>query len=311
MRGSRGKSPHSDYRIYDFDVVSEIPPGKDHRLVILEVSPLESWQELRKTPAENTWLWWLSVNNAPDQRARYFSAQDKRSNVQPVWRESLRRGRLANSFVNKARTSVGEFISLSHSRSLLKSDINYLAQSEYAVDFCATELQSPATLVSDYLRELPALNPGAVRPRLVTYNGSRGYSLIGELERAMPEIGFMPISGMDYTQVCEILAESAAYIELGHLPGRDRLPREAGRLGTPVVLLQRGAGVYKEDFPLPDEYRIEFSTDWAPPFALALSGVIHDRDQAVADQVGYREWILGDRIRFDREVQNWIPQLLN
>ena len=311
MRGSRGKSPHSDYSIYDFEVVSEISQKKDHRLVITEVSPLESWQELRMTPPEDTWLWWLSVNNAPDQRARYFSAQDKQSNVQPVWRESLRRGRLAHSFLNKARTSATEFISLSHSRSLLKSDINYLAQSEYAVDFCATELQRPATLLSDYLRELPALNPSAVRPHLVTYNGSRGYSLIGELERAMPEIEFMPISGMDYTQVCEILAESAAYIELGHLPGRDRLPREAGRLGTPVVLLQRGAGVYIEDFPLPDDYRIEFSSNWAQPFAATLSGVIRDRDQAVSDQGGYREWISGDRIRFDREVQNWIPKLLN
>lgn len=311
MRGSRGKNPHPDYDIYDFEVVPGIPKNGDHRLVITEVSPLESWREIREIPSEKTWLWWLSVNNAPDQRARYFSAQEKQANVQSIWRESIRRGQLAGSFRHKVRTSATEFISLKFSQSLLRRNINFLAQSDYAVDFCQTQFDKPATLVSDYLRALPAINPGPLRRNMVTYNGSRGYSLVGELERAMPDIEFIPISGMDYAQVCEVLTESAAYIELGHLPGRDRLPREAGRLGTPVVLLQRGAGVYREDFPLPDYYRVEFTADWASVFAPVLAGVIEDRSHAVSEQSAYREWILGDRVRFDQEIQHWIPQLLS
>jgi len=310
MRGSRRSSPHPDYAIYDYEVVDRIPKNPNHRLVITEISPLESWRELRQTPAENTWLWWLSVNNAPDQRARYFSAQDGNSCVQPVWKESINRGKIPHSILHKVRTGVTEFISLKYSESLLKGNIRYLAQSEYAVDFCAVQLGKPAVLVSDYLRELPAIKPGPVRKKMVTYNGARGYSLVGELEHLFPDIEFTPIGGMNYQQVCEILSESNAYLELGHLPGRDRLPREAGRLGTPVVLLERGAGVYQEDFPLPKHYRIPFSPDWATNFASALQSVTIDRYQATQEQSSFREWILGDKERFNLEVANWIPLLM-
>ncbi len=310
MRGSRGKQAHSDYNIYDFEVVDAIPRTRDHRLVVTEVSPLESWKEIRVTNPSHTWLWWLSVNNAPDQRARYYSGQDKRSRVQGMWKEAVGRGKVQDSVLAQLRAFVTEMVSLSYSQSLLSRNIQHLAQSYYAVDFCESQLGQPATLVSDYLRDLPPMSSGAVRRNLVTYNGSRGYSLIGQLERALPELEFVPISGMNYSEVCEILAESAAYIELGHLPGRDRLPREAGRLGTPVVLLERGAGTNVKDFPLPDLYRIPLTEDWATHFTPVLAQVVSDRQGAQVDQQGYREWVLTDRSRFESEIDNWVPLLL-
>ncbi len=310
MRGSRAQQPHPDYNIYNFEVVEGIKKKNDHRLVVTEVSPLESWKEIRGTSPEHMWLWWLSVNNAPDQRARYFSAQDRDSNVQSLLRESMRRGKLHKSLRSKSRATATEVVSLMYSRSLLNRNINHLAQSYYAVDFCESQLGCPATLVSDYLRELPTINPGNVRKNMVTYNGSRAYSLVGELKRALPHIEFVPIAAMNYSEVCQILAESAAYIELGHLPGRDRLPREAGRLGTPVVLLERGAGVYAQDFPLPYQYRISFSANWAVKFATILAEVVSHRKESAEDQMGFRDWVASDRTRFESEIDSWLPLLL-
>jgi len=310
MRGFRGNSPHIDYEVYDYEVTDRIPKKSNHRLIVTEISPLESWRELRKTPKENTWMWWLSVNNAPDQRARYFSASKKRSLVKPIWNESLQRANPMDSFSHKCRVCAAEFISLNYSKRLLASNIRFLAQSEYAMDFCKLEMGNPAMLVSDYLRELPAINPGSVRKSVVTYNGSRGYSKIGEIERRFPDIQFIPIKGLNYVEVCEILAQSMAYLELGHLPGRDRLPREAGRLGTPIILLQRGAGVYYEDFPVSDQFRVSYTQDWAKNMSRVLKDLLIDRAYAVKEQEGFREWVLRDRDRFNLEVEEWIPLLM-
>jgi hypothetical protein len=310
-RGSTKQGPHSDYGIYDYELVDRIHGGhKNRRLIITEVSPLESWRELKSVPAEDTWLWWLSVNNAPDQRARYFNAVSQSSSIRGIPSEALRRARSQSKGVSQLRTAVSEMISLGYSQRLLNRDISYLAQSYYALNFCETQLGKPASLVTDYLRKLPDMNPGPVRSNMITYNGSRGYSLIDELRVLLPESEFIPISGMDYSEVCTILAESAAYVELGHLPGRDRLPREAGRLGTPVILLERGAGINEQDFPLPAQFRIHHDGNWARNVARQLEIVQTIRSEVVHLQANYRDWVEHDRARFEAEVDAWLPLLL-
>jgi hypothetical protein len=72
MRNFRGRRNDPEYDIYDFEVRQEIPKGADARLVISEVSPIESRRELRRVPVEHTWMGWFSVNNCPDPRARYY-----------------------------------------------------------------------------------------------------------------------------------------------------------------------------------------------------------------------------------------------
>lgn len=316
-RGSLPQGPHKDYSIYNYSLASRIPkianePERDrnHRLVITEVSPLESWKELRHTPSENTWLWWLSVNNAPDPRARYFHPASGQTINRSLAVEAIFRAKTQRGFLQKSRTGVTETISLTYNKKLLNKNISHLAQSYYAVDFCRRQFGKPAKLVSDYLRPLPDITPAETIRNLVTYNGSRGYSLVGELERAMPDVDFVPIAGMNYQQVCEALDRSAAYIELGHLPGRDRLPREAGRLGTPVVLLQRGAGAYAEDFPLPDRFRIPHTPDWAREFEPQLRFALNEPAATQELQGNFHEWVLTDKARFDMEIDEWLPQLL-
>ncbi len=341
MRGFRGRKPDPEYGIYEFELAEKIPKGDGSVVVLGEVSPIESVRELRQIPRERTWLWWLSVHNGPDPRSRYFrgSAQcctfeprmdgiprDKLPTIdegsKPIHRthyaDATRRGLIKEAYTRTVapyspskspRTFAVEAGSLLYNRRFIEGSAGFLAQSVYAQGFCQTILGRNALPMTDYLRR-PIIREQRVDPNVVLYNGAKGYSKILELAPLLPSVDFRPIQGMSYLEVCEALAGAAAYVELGVPPGRDRLPREAAHFGTPSVLLCRGAAYCWDDFPLPAKYRIPHQDGWAELLAPVLKDVLMDRNQALEDQSFFREWVAGDRERYEREVDVWLEQAL-
>ena len=337
----RGRRPDPEYDIYDYEVVERIPKSGDSYFVTSEVSPLESFREFRATPNERTWMWWLSVHNSPDPRARYFRGKDGpclatprpdgipqdapafdlqrgraprppdalEARILPLAREANRRMgpmRLGNG---SAKAVAVEAVSLRYNKHVIESSINFMAQSVYAQGFCASVLGRTALPMTDYLRR-PEI---VVRPRLknvVLYNGAKGYSKVPDLIELLPDIEFRPIQNMTYLQVCEALAEATAYVELGVMPGRDRLPREAAHFGTPVVLLCRGAAYCWDDFPLEAKYRVSDEPGWAAQTAAALQEVVANPQRAIDEQQPFRDWVAGDKERFGSEVDRWLEVAL-
>ena len=341
MWNFRGRTPDPEYDIYRYEVAERIEDPDNAILVVGEVSPIESFRELRQVPKERTWLWWLSVHNNPDPRARYYRGSPSCCvTTDPVDRgplDSPRDGVLARRPVHRTsfadatilglgkeamarttadyspgrnpRTFATEYASLLYNRRFIESGVGFLAQSVYAQGFCRSMLGQDALPMTDYLRR-PEIAASSVNPNLVLYNGAKGYSMVKQLAPLLPEIDFRPIEGMSYLQVCEALQSATAYVELGVPPGRDRLPREAAHFGTPSVLLLRGSAYCWDDFPMPDHYRIPFVDDWATLMAPVVREVVTDRSHALREQEAFREWVAGDRDRYEAEVDHWLTQAL-
>lgn len=341
MRGFRGRRPDPEYDIYAYETAEAIAEPESAVLVIGEVSPIESMREIRLIPRERTWLWWLSVHNGPDPRSRYFRESDECCPTMPradgvprshdgvpagegsvvrktefadastpgLIREALVRTTAVYSPSKSARTFAVELASLLYNRRLIESDIQFLAQSVYAQGFCASILGRSALPMTDYMRR-PAIEPQEVIPSRVLYNGAKGYSMIRQLAPLLPDIDFVPIENMPYLDVCRLLASSAAYVELGLPPGRDRLPREAAHFGTPSVLLCRGAAYCWDDFPMNERFRIPYVDNWAELMAPVVADVVADRAGAIRDQQPFMEWVAGDRSRYEHEVDVWLEKAL-
>lgn len=64
----------------------------------------------------------------------------------------------------------------------------------------------------------------------------------------------VPIQGMNEDQVKNALASSRIYIDFGHHPGKDRVPREAACMGNIIFLHEKGAACFFEDHPLHSDY---------------------------------------------------------
>lgn len=341
MRGFRGRVPDPEYDIYEYEVAEGISDPQRAVLVVGEVSPIESAREIKQVPTERTWLWWLSVHNGPDPRSRYFRGSPDCCTFEPrpdgkpqdslpppdssapvvrvtpyanattpgLIKEAYRRTTAPYSPSKSPRTFAVESVSLLYNRRFIESQVGFLAQSVYAQGFCRSILGREALPMTDYLRR-PAITPQPLNANLVLYNGAKGYTMIRELAPLLPDVDFRPIEGMSYVQVCEALASAAAYVELGVPPGRDRLPREAAHFGAPSILLCRGSAYCWDDFPLPSQYRIPYVADWAHRLAPVLAEVLANRQKALDDQAFFREWIAGDRERYENEVDAWLERAL-
>ena len=333
MVNFRGRRNDPEYDIYDFEVAEEIVDPENSYFVLSEVSPIESYRELKKIPRERTWMGWFSVNNSPDPRARYFRPSENccstfppgfipevpavpadfhldsgiDSGVLHTIREAKKRVGGAN--LGKAKALATEAVSIAYAQRVVNSDINFFAQSFYGQGFVRQILGKHAPIITDPIRIVEVPNVQRAR-NVVLYNKVKSWSLIPDVMKLMPNVEFRAIEGMSYQQVVEALSTATVYLELGHLPGRDRMPREAAHFGTPVVCLARGAGYCWQDVPLPVNYRIGYREGWANQTAIALQQVIDDPSQAAIDQTDYRQWVAGERDRYETAIDQWLELAL-
>ena len=330
MRNFRGRRNDPEYDIYDFAVAERIARPDEAILVLSEVSPIESHRELRQVPRHRTWMGWFSVNNSPDPRARYYRPSERTGSTYPpgfapptppvpadLGLQVAARGPFRDIREARARmrdrglrATAVEAVSLQYARRLVDSEIGMFGQSFYAQGFCREVLQREVPVITDPIRVVQV--PTVQRARdVVLYNKAKSWSLIGEVATRVPEATFRAIDGMSYAQVVEALASATCYLELGHLPGRDRMPREAAHLGTPVVLLARGAGYVWADAPLPVQDRIAFRPGWPDAAADAVRGVLADPVAARKRQESYRDWVGGERERYEAAVDAWLEEALS
>ena len=329
MWNFRGRRNDPEYDIYDFEIADSITDPENAIFVLSEISPIESFAQLRQVPRERTWMGWFSVNNSPDPRARYFRPTEQTGSMFPpdhqgqpppegygldvpargvfsTWRDAWQRTTGAK---NHVRAAAVEAMSIRYAQSVVNSPLRFFAQSFYAQGFCRDVLGRPATVITDPLRPV-AIQQVPRKRNVIAYNKTKAWSLIPDIMERIPEAEFLPIGGMSYVEAMQALATATVYVELGHLPGRDRLPREAAHLGTPVVMLARGSGYVWADAPLPVEDRIGFGPGWADQVVGAIRRVFDDVPAAQDRQASYRTWVAGEPERYERAVDEWLALAL-
>ena len=329
MRNFRGRMQHPEYGKFDAPIVPAMPNHPDGHLVIGEVSPIESRSELSRTPDSHVWMLWLSVNNSPIPKARYYKATEGACSMFPAgsdskvpaelwphddqeitegpmrtWREARRRKGKA---ITQIAPSVIETVSIRYAESLMKRDINFGTQSYYGQSFLQSAYRRGSFLLTDYPQSAAAVQVERER-NVVSYNGTKGKWKIDHLRRRLPGVEFVPIENMTFDQVRETLARSALYVEIGSLPGRDRLPREAANQGTPTIMLARGAGYCWQDFPIGEKYRFPYTLDWADHMAPVISDTLQDPEEIHATQAEFQEWVAGEPARYDQALEAWLER---
>jgi len=333
MHNFRGRSPHPEYDEYDYRVASGMPKSDDAHLILTEVSPIESFREIQRTADERIWMLWLSVNHSPIPRARYFTADSNCCAFFPTgtqstqlphdwWpydtapiehgpartlREAARRHH--QSPFRRVKSVSVEAASIAYAERVVRRNINFGTQSFYGQGFIRSQLGRESFMLTDYPR-LPKVKQQRKDPTLVVYNGAKGKWKIPDLQRRLPEVNFQPIQDLTYQEVCELLSRAVLYVEIGHLPGRDRLPREAANYGTPTVLLARGAGYCWEDFPLGVKYRIPYTVNWADRMAPIIQEVLDDPAEILATQAQFREWVAGEPDRYAAGLDAWLEGIV-
>ncbi len=263
------------YRHYEAPQAAfEDAPG--HLLIVPEVSPGLALSVRRARAA----MWWLAVDG--------FLVRSGESELKDRWR------RLRYMLTGRRPWSFRPLRPLLH-----------FAQSQYAVDFLRGHGIEAAPL-SDYLNaahEAPADAPP--REAQIAYNPKKGKAVTAALMAAHPDLRFVPIANLSPAGVVDLLHRSALYIDFGHHPGKDRLPREAAMAGCCVVTGRRGSAANPVDIPIAQTYKLdERAPDFIRQFGEVARAILAAPEARARDFDAYRAAIRGERAVFAQQVRD-------
>lgn len=262
------------YRIYNAPQ-SSLLDEPDVLVIAPEVATRMLWRLRRASKA----VWWLSVDY-------YFGI------IRESWLRDARRW---------YRTLLTQRVPLA----FLKKYQHY-AQSQYAVDFLRGAGIEPEVL-TDYLSadHFEQQVPGAAdRRNIVVYNPRKGVKVTAALRKATRHLDFVPIENMTPREVAELLRSAKLYVDFGHHPGKDRLPREAAMAGCCVITGRRGSAGNSSDVSIPEVYKLdETRPDFAEAFSRLAGAVLHDYPTHNLDFEPYRSHIRLERSVFQDQVK--------
>jgi len=243
------------------------------------IIPENSTHLVRKIHEAGIFVWWLSVDNyVKTSRSSWL-----RDAVNAL--DTLMRGRQPLFLLKRHR---------------------HLVQSEYARNYLQRSGIDSAPL-TDYLAGEHFSRDIALEDKqdIVAFNPKKGFDVTRQLIESLPRLQFVGIDGLEKAEVAALLSKAKIYIDFGHHPGKDRMPREAAIAGCCVITGRSGAAANPEDIPIPDCYKLE-----------DLGGVDVDAFSRLADSIfrdfndhhqqfsGYRRKIRSERQTFSMQVRS-------
>ena len=309
--------PAIEYKVYDAPIAS-FEFAKSADVIITPENYINLDSNLSDYPQGQIFIWWLSVDNCLEPIANSYETKkhpiELRRMVTLGDRLRLKKSAVKTflrSLVYKSNTSRQAI-----SNSTFKLDFNsvsHMAQSYYAQDFVSKELGKPAPVVSDYIRREKigyAHRDTVHSKKVVAYNFAKSHLLLSKTrKRLSAEIDFIPLVNMSSMQIRDQLIRSDLYLDLGHFPGRDRLPREAISMDCPVLLARRGAARYREDFQLEEEFRFDIVNRSSKELAYKIQELLVNKQEVLDRQRAFKDSVCEDKKNFRREVAGFLEIL--
>ncbi len=149
---------------------------------------------------------------------------------------------------------------------LKDESIIHLYQSEFARQFLINKgiAKNKMYAVSDYINPIFLENVGNpyTRDNVVLFNSAKGIEAIQYMiSKADSRIKFQAVKGLQPREIRDLMLQSKVYVDFGHCPGKDRMPREALASGLCVITSRIGGFDNNVDIPIPNKYKTNNLTD--------------------------------------------------
>lgn len=268
--------PNCTQSIYFDFKISSVKDLSNNTVIIPEIYSSSA----KKFHNATVYIWWLSVDN-------FF--RQKRENVFIDFVKSL------SSLCLGKRSSL---------RSLRK--YNHLTQSYYAKNFLSNHSIS-SVMLSDYLDEKfltcgnASIATGNRRNRIL-YNPSKGRKITRKIISYFPNLNFVPLIDFTPSQLHDLMCSSKLYIDFGHHPGKDRMPREAVISGCCLITGISGSAFNSYDIPTGRFKLNPIDDDFYQNFGLLVSDIFNNFDVVSLEFEAYRNIIANEKNVFDEQV---------
>lgn len=180
-------------------------------------------------------------------------------------------------------------------------DIIHISQTEYSYQFLTNEVHAVNIIrITDYINDkFTAKFKEGKRKPVVLYNPLKGMQYTQKvIDQSSYE--FVPIIGKSRDEIIKMMREAMVYIDLGHHPGKDRLPREAAASGCAILTSLEGSARFYEDVPIPDKYK--FDRDDTAAIVEMVGYMLTNYDTVKKDFTAYRKAIKAEKGLFIKGV---------
>ena len=178
----------------------------------------------------------------------------------------------------------------------------HLAQSEYAWKHVHNNYSIIPRMLTDYINGVFDTPKTSQRQQRVMVNRVKGAELNEVFAAQNPNLPIFSMHGMPRTEVLKELANSEIYVDFGHHPGRDRMPREAAICGAIVLSIRKGSAQYYTDMPINDFYKF----DTVEEVSAKVAEILQDTEKHRQIQKEYVDIIRHQHYAFKTEVHSLI-----
>jgi hypothetical protein len=139
------------------------------------------------------------------------------------------------------------------------SKVTHFYQSFFALEFLQKNNVDTYLPLFDYINKnyTEQTYDSTLKEDIVCFNPVKGKEITSSIIKNTPNVKFVPITNMSEEKVIELLKISKIYIDFGHHPGRDRIPRESVILGNCILTNKSGAAGFYNDIPIDKKYKVE------------------------------------------------------
>jgi len=202
-----------------------------------------------------------------------------------VWTEKL------NNYKNLKKSIWWLSVDNNHGKfqDFSNSNITHFYQSFYALDFLQKNGVEKYLPLFDYIpsKYTDTTYNISEKKNIICYNPVKGLEITNQIKSLNPDLEFVPIVGMNENQIIDLLKISKVYIDFGHHPGRDRIPRESAILGNCVITNLKGAAGFYNDIPVSNQYK----SSVAEPIGTAIRNCFDNYESVINDFSLYRSSI--------------------
>ncbi len=190
----------------------------------------------------------------------------------------------------------------------LKNLIHF-SQSEYSGQYLQSNELAPIPFYEpinqQFLRE--GINPGiAGRVDEILFNPVKGKLVTDVLIQKYPNIKFIALKGFDRKALTEKLGKAKLYIDFGHHPGRDRIPREAAMHGCCIITGILGSAQNMIDIPIGSKYKLDSSSpNFLASFETLVNDIFVNFPKHYEAFEAYRRLIIDEPKRFKSQVEKY------
>ncbi len=190
----------------------------------------------------------------------------------------------------------------------------HLYQSFYSKDYVEKNMpDAKGIFLSDYINRDHGkfLYPPELRQDIALYNPKKGYEDLEPLINKADWLNWIPLANLPREKVIVLMQCAKIYVDFGHHPGKDRIPREAAANGCCIITNKKGAAAFYEDVSIPDKYKFESPGDSLDEIDNLLHDICNDFKSHQDDFASYRGMIASEYDKFNKDVLAFLECVKN